>query len=298
MNENILKEISELEPSSLIILYELILKDHNTSYFFHSGENGYNQKIKYLNNEYFFIPVKTDGFDFSENSLPRPTLTFDNTDSFFGLKTRFFKDFIGYSIKRTKTFVKFLHGDNFPNNINPYGTGTEISFPTEKFIINQKTIENDNIIQFELTSPLEKEAAFLPNRKIVFNTCQWRYRSNIGCGYSGPPISDSVGNDLTALYNNGTITEFNMETTYNRGQAVKISAQPNSQQVDLVFVCTTDGTVGVHPNTDKNKWTMDSCPKNISGCRQRFKEINNNGTTIKEETNGLPFGGFPGSWEY
>ena len=33
---------------------------------------------------------------------------------------------------------RFLHGDNFPNNINPHGTPTEVSYPVEKYIINQK----------------------------------------------------------------------------------------------------------------------------------------------------------------
>ena len=91
---------------------------------------------------YLFHPIQADGFDFAEDSLPRPSITADNTDSFFSLKSRYFKDFVGYEVRRIRTFVKFLHGNNFPNNTNPYGSPTEDSFPVEKYMINRKTTEN------------------------------------------------------------------------------------------------------------------------------------------------------------
>lgn len=299
MNPDIATEISELEPSTLVVLYELVLKGHGASYYFHAGENGFGNSIFFKDHDYYYIPIKAEGFDFSEDKLSRPTLTIDNTDSFLSLKTRFFKDFIGYTVKRTKTFVKFLHGSNFPNGTNPYGTATELTFPVEKFVINKKVIENTNVVQFELISPMEKEAAFLPNRKVVYNTCQWRYRHSIGCGYAGAPISDGNGNSLAGIYNNSTINEYSETTTYSRGDAVIVIAPPNSQDVDKVFVCLENNTVGLDPTTNKKAWAMDVCPKNIAGCRARFGNLRiNDTTTVTESRNGLPFGGFPGTWEY
>lgn len=296
MDTSIQKEIINLEPSTIVTLYELVLKNYNSSYYFHAGENGLNSKIVFGGHEYYNIPIKAEGFDFSDSSLPRPTLTIDNTDSFLSLKTKFFNDFIGYTVKRTRTFIKFLSNSNFPNNTNPFGTPTEASFPVEEFIINKKNIENINLVQFELVSPLEKESAFLPNRKIVYNTCQWRYRHSIGCGYSGPPISDSKGNDLTTVSNGSAVLEYDSSTVYNRGDSVIVYALPNSQNVDQVFVCIKDNTQELNPLISKDNWVMDSCPKNISGCRARFKNINNG--SITEQNNGLPFGGFPGTWEH
>jgi lambda family phage minor tail protein L len=280
-------EISSLEPSTLIILYELVLTGHNASYYFHSGENGFTQSIIFGGKEYYYIPVQAEGFDFTESQLARPSLTFDNTDSFFSLKTRFFKDFIDFPLKRTRTFLKFLSDDNFPGGFNPFGTGTELSFPTESYVINKKTVENQNVIQFELASPLEKEHSFVPNRKVVFNTCQWRYRSSVGCGYTGAPVSDSKGNEIT--HNGTAVEEYNNNSSYNTGDAVKVSAAVNSQNVDQVFVCLADNTTSKHPSTNRDVWVLDACPKNIKGCRQRFGDT--------ENTNGLPFGGFPGSWK-
>lgn len=289
MDKAIKKEILDLQPATLVTLYELVLKGHNASYYFHSGENGLDNEIVYQGNSYYSIPIKAQGFDSTDSSLPRPTLTIDNTDSFFSLKTKFFKDFIGYTFKRTRTFVKFLANANFPNNTNPYGTPTEVSFPVEKYIINKKNTENQNVIVFELASPLEKENAFIPSRKIVYNTCQWRYRSNIGCGYNGNPVSDGKGNLLVGYDGEGA-PEYDPTGEYQAGNAVTITAPPGSQDVDKVFVCLIDGTSGQSPINYRNNWVMDSCPKNISGCRLRFQ--------TDERTNGLPFGGFPGTWEY
>jgi lambda family phage minor tail protein L len=292
MEQSIHKEIFELELSVIVVLYEIVLKDHGgAKYYFHAGENGYQNTLYYGNgtgaNAYHYIPVSAQGFDYTDDTLPRPTISFDNTNSFFSLKTRFFEDFIGYEIRRIRTFVKFLHGKNFPNDINPYGTPTEDSFPTEKYVVNQKTAENSELISFELTSALEKERAFIPNRKIVFNTCQWQYRSSVGCGYNGAPVTDGRGNAISlTLSDKGT---FNISTTYNEGDYVKIENTINPNSPPKVYVCLKDNTTGIKPDNGKDKWLEDACPKNIFGCRARFQ--------AEEKDDGLPFGGFPGTWE-
>lgn len=289
MEQAIHSEMSEVEPSTMVILYELVLKDHGASYYFHAGENGLQNSIFFKGKDYYYLPIKADGFDSQDQKLPRPTVTADNTDSFFSLKSAFFKDFIGYPFIRTRTFVKFLHGNNFPNSINPHGTPTEVSYPPEKYIVNQKMSENENQIQFELVSAMEKESAFIPSRKIVYNSCQWQYRHSIGCGYTGLPVTDSRGNFLS--FNGSTPpAEWSSTQTYSVGDYVKISPIGDSINPDKVFVCIKDDAVGVSPTLDKDHWVMDACPKNIKGCRDRFGET--------EPQNGLPFGGFPGTWEY
>jgi lambda family phage minor tail protein L len=288
MQTNIHKEIMELEPSALVVLFEVLLKDNNNQkYYFHAGENGYQNDIYYKNNTYLFHPIKAEGFDFSEDSLPRPTLTADNTDSFFSLKTRYFKDFIGYEVRRIRTFVKFLHGNNFPNNLNPFGSATEDSFPVEKYIVNKKTAENSRLISFELASPLEKERASIPNRKIQYNVCPWIYRSTDGCGYTGKPVQDSKGNTIFTT-SAASPLEYSATQTYSRGQWVKITNKDN-KNISKFFVCLQNGTVGANPESDRTKWVEDACSKSLAGCRARFKDT--------ESVRGLPFGGFPGSWK-
>jgi len=293
MDQSIHKEIFELEPSTLINLYQLVLLGYDESYYFHSGENGINTSINFKSQTYYHIPIKAEGFDFSESQLPRPTLTADNTDSFFSLKSRYFNDFVGFPLKRLRTFVKFLDDSNFPNNQNPFGVNTQLSFPEENYIINKKTAETQNVIQFELVSPLEKENSFIPGRKVVFNVCQWRYRDKIGCGYAGEAKSDSNGNSITST-NGSNFSSYNSNTTYNEGTAVLVEGKAETRDVDKVYVCLANGVQGIHPSTDPSKWVLDSCPKTLKACSARFKDWPQNNN---EKNNGLPFGGFPGTWK-
>jgi len=291
MKELIHKEIFDVEPSTMIILYELVLKNESMkSYRFHAGENGYENAIIFNAKDYHYIPIKADGFDYANSKLPRPTLTADNTESFFSLKSRFFKDFIGYELIRTRTFVKFLDAANFPNGVNPYGAPTAVSYPPEKYIINRKSLENKQVIQFELVSPLEYENAKIPNRKVVYNACQWQYRHHIGCGYKGLPVTDSKGNPLSIIGTKTPPDEWKDGDTYNQGNYVQISPDVKSANAPVrVYVCLTNGTSS-NPQSDKANWVADACSKNISGCRARFGDT--------EVINGLPFGGFPGTWQY
>jgi len=299
MKESIKKEIFSQDPSIIIVLYRISLakKSKGNNYYFHGGENGYLNSIFFDDgqNEYHHIPLQAEGFDSSSESFPRPRITFDNTDGFFSLKTRFFDDFVGYELTRIKTFSKFLHDINFPNSVNPYGTPTEDTFPIEKYIINQKVQENANIVSFELTSPLEKENSFLPSRKIVYNTCQWMYRHSVGCGYSGAPCTDSKNNPFVGdngMFNSiqqGNPVEFDASATYNRGDYVRINDYYDSSIPPTFYVCLKNGTKGQSPESNKRLWIEDACSKSISGCRARFQNI--------EQSHGLPFGGFPGSWK-
>jgi len=326
MEEVIHQEIMSLEPSTLVVLYEINLdkKIDGGRYYFHAGENGYGNSIIYQGNEYFYHPISTEGFDFVEKQLPRPSITADNTDSFFSLKTRFFDDFVGYEVSRIRTFVRFLAPENFPNNINPFGAGNEESFPTEQYVVNKKTVENNKIVKFELASPLEKEGGEIPSRKIVCHTCQWRYRSVEGCGFTdtnnSPIVADSKNNIIShtisgirvndSVLNNLSIEnetddawtgvnrlplsrnlqdrgEYDEDIQYVTGDFVSVLPEdPNMNQTQY-YVCT-DIASGISPSKSSKVWIQESCSKTIDGCRLRFGEF--------ENVNGLPFGGFPGAW--
>lgn len=268
MNKDIFNEIMELEPSTLITLYEIILKDPETeeeipaTYKFHAGENGYGNPIFFGGgtgrDEYFYLPCFAEGFDYEDENLPRPSLKFDNTDGFFSLKTRYFKDFVGFDVRRTKTFVKFLHGKNFPNGVNPFGSPTEAAFPIEKYTINKKNLENSDYIEFELVSRFEKEGGLVPARKIIHNTCGWKYRHTYGCGYNGPPVTDKGGNTLThnesatLVVSSATARnlKWDKDKTYNQGDVASVYVEESDETIYHLYVCQSNG-IQSNPIKDK-----------------------------------------------
>lgn len=292
-DEDIKEAIMDADPSAPISLYNLELKDKNGAsigfYKFHGGENGYKNNIRYggtagNKDEYLYVPLVASGFDYVDESLPRPILRFDNSDSYFSLRASHFDNFIGFKIVRIKTFVRFLDGSNFPNDVNPFGSGNESSYPQETYIINKKNVENSQTIEFELVSAFEKEGGLIPARKIVYNVCQWKYRGEHGCGYTGNPVaseSDNV-NQFENLTNRGAYSE---SSTYSVRDFVFID---NGNSDKKFFVCISSTSEGESPVTHPKKWAQDACSKSLKGCRLRF------GST--ELNRGLPFGGFPGSW--
>ena len=84
---------------------------------------------------------------------------------------------------RKRIFLKYLDADNFFDNKNPFGN-PDISarFPDDKFIINQKVLEDKNVVEFELVSILEMDTVKIPSRQVISNYCTWVYRG-YGCNY-------------------------------------------------------------------------------------------------------------------
>ena len=182
----------DLDPTTIICLYKINLKEKG-SYLFHAGQNGYHKKIVFDGQQYDYFPIKAEGFEIQgDGRLPRPVLTFSNHQGVISLRLKEFNDFINHKVTRVKTFVKYLDNINFPDNVNPFAEpDPEASFEEDVFYVNRKTREDDNIVAFELVSPLELQNANIPARRIYANACPWMYRGAIGCGYNGKPISDS-----------------------------------------------------------------------------------------------------------
>lgn len=325
------KEIFATEPSTVVLLYVVDLKNQG-EYRFHAGENGYKNPIVFDKKEYNYYPIKVEGFEMhGDGKLPRPTMTFSNQNGNISMRLGMFKDFINYKVTRIKTFVRYIDDVNFPNNVNPHADpDPESSFVEDIFYVNQKTKENDEIVEFELVSLLELQNANIPARTMYSNYCGWEYRSEIGCGYKGKPISDQknkrfvpsgysgqmVGEEVYFENPNGDFGgaptgDWTRNQVYNKGDVVKI--EPLDQDPEIypvnIYVCLNDN-VRSNPIRDTENWRLDDCDKTVCGCRLRFgdqatgaggclrKDFKNKSslepTLWTESGNGIPYGGFPG----
>ena len=151
-----------------------------TVYLFHAGNNMKdNLDIVWQSNKYTRMPVKADGFKYSgEGKLPRPTLTFSNVlgtiTSILQLTNQItpFSDLSGAKVTRRRTLARFLDEENFPSNSNPYKVGNvdpTAEMPREIYFIERKTIENRDIVQFELVSSFDLFGISAP-KKLVTKT--------------------------------------------------------------------------------------------------------------------------------
>ncbi len=334
-----IKSLFDLDPSSIISLYKINLREKG-QYLFHAGENGYKNKLVFNDQEYDFFPIKVEGFEMhGDGRLPRPKMTFSNHQGIISLRLNYFDDFINYKVTRIKTFVKYLDSVNFPNNVNPHAEpDPDAAFGEDVFFVNEKTKENDDIVEFELVSLLELENASVPARTIYSNNCPWQYRGDIGCGYKGKPISDEknkkfvtsgyAGNmvgeetyfgdsfnntEFAKLQEGKVYDDWEITKTYSKGDVVKLvpfDYDSSLNPIDI-YVCTNDG-VRSNPIYDRENWVVDECDRTLCGCRLRFsdeakdsgggKRISSNPQSDDkfwtESEEGLPFGGFPGVEPY
>lgn len=182
----IIKEIQSLEPTAIVELFELdtTMFQGGDIQYFHSGVSKVNKPIVWQGQTYQPIPMKTEGFDMStQGALPRPKLTVANVGGLLSAMVIKMDDLIGARVTRKRTFARYLDAVNFPGGVNPEANPDQY-FPDQLWFIDNKTMENKDMIEWELASAFDLDGIKIPLRQIVKNTCCWRYRS-AECGYTG-----------------------------------------------------------------------------------------------------------------
>jgi lambda family phage minor tail protein L len=283
-------EITLLEATAMLELFELDCSFlGGPHYYFYNGTNNKFQPVIFNGVEYTAFPLEVSGFEIDgKGSLPRPRLRMANINGFVSSLMLQNNVIIGGKFIRRRVAARFIDAVNFPGNKNPYGLpDPTAAFPDEIFYVNRKITENNVLVEFEMTTPLEIDNVKLPNRQILSNICPFRYRDGSSCGYTSTPVADYTDKPFGAggygfiLSNQGA---YNSSTTYDRGDYVYVTSQLPQTFGDLIFyVCTLNGVIGENPNTSP-KWIADSCSRRLKGCRLRFPT-----------PQVLRFGGFPGT---
>ncbi len=183
--ESITSEIQKLEPSAIIELFELDASSIGGELLrFHSGTNKLNENIFWQGNEYVRYPIQASGFEFSSSgTLPRPKMSVSNYLSAISTLLLELDDLIGAKVTRKRTLKKYLDAVNFVGGVNA-DADPDAAFPDEIFFIDRKSIENRNVVEFELACSFDLSGVQLPRRQIIQNICSWRYRGG-ECGYTG-----------------------------------------------------------------------------------------------------------------
>ncbi len=206
--------LQEIAPGAVIELFELELNtaQHGTNdiYRFHAGTSlNNNGEIVWNGNSYLRFPVEADGFEYSGNGqLPRPKVRVSNILSTITALLLTLPDGLeGAKFTRIRTLARYLDAVNFPatdtlltedgfdllyedgssiylESLSPYSPDPLAEFPREIFYVDRKTIENRDVVEFELAAAFDLAGVSAPKRQCVANICQWVYKST-ECGYSG-----------------------------------------------------------------------------------------------------------------
>ncbi len=190
-------ELNKINPSSVIELFELELEvgkhiatgnpqNLPTIYRFHAGANLNNfGEVVFESNSYQRIAVKMEGFERKNSGvLPRPTITFSNlgginrdpsTNNVITMSDFLatvnnvtpHNDLIDAKVTRKMPLASALDNANFASGSNPFGTPSTDRLRDEIFVIDRKSAENRQFIQFELTAAHDLENRLVPQRVVT-----------------------------------------------------------------------------------------------------------------------------------
>lgn len=301
-NAKLNNERFRLDPSATIEFYVIEHKDGDFVYRFHAGSNGVKRTVIWQGEKYNAMSCDASGFEYKgDGKLPRPKITITNFEGMISQIMRDNKDLVGSTFIRKKTFLRFLDKENFENNINPFGVeDSNVYYDDEIYTINRKSAEDKNEVEFELTSALDMENLYLPNRIAMSNYCPALYRG-IGCMYNGAPVADLYDKTFSDGYGLNlrlaAVSSWSPEVAYNEGQYVisnadsKVILESNHPEYDqqrrIYYVCVksyadNEASQDKDPAFNREHWQPDHCSKTLNGCKLRFNTMN------------LPFNGFPG----
>ena len=173
----VFSEVQKINPSAIIELFVLqldtALHGANTIYRFHAGSNlNANGEIVFAGNSYLRFPIEATGFAYQRGQLPRPKVTISNATGLISSilvsvnQVTAGNDLTGATFTRIRTMARFLDAVNFPGNTNPLGTPDPTAeFKRQIFIVDRKSAENREVVEFELAASTDMAGVRAPKRQ-------------------------------------------------------------------------------------------------------------------------------------
>lgn len=164
-------EVYKLAPAALIELYILDTTPivSATIDYFHAGTDSNRFPITFQGITYQPFPIEIKGFERNgQGVVAKPKLSVSNVGGIISATARQFSDLVGAKLTRKRTFAKFLDGQ-------PTADPTQ-EFPIDVYFVNQKTNENAQLVEFELTTAFDLFGLSLPSRQVLQNSCPWVYK--------------------------------------------------------------------------------------------------------------------------
>lgn len=149
--------------------------------------------IVYQGNTYVPWPIEMIGFEKrGTGSEPRPKASISNIGGSISQLVKSYDDLIGATLTRRRTLATYISNDL-------------ADYYDEIYFIEQKTLENSTIIEFEMVTAMDFVDKQLPGRVAVANACPWLYgplavalgKQSQGCSWPGTNPAkwfDSLGN--------------------------------------------------------------------------------------------------------
>lgn len=180
-------DVQSLEAGEFVELFELDCTSFGGDLLlFHGYIN--DGTITWQGKQYEPWAIEAEGF--SRNgvgSLPTPLLRVGNVDAKISALCIMFDDLVGAKLTRRRTFAQYLDGKP--------GADPSQELSPEIWLVEAKTREDRQQVEFELKSAIDFEDQRLPSRQINANFCPWVYRG-AECNYTDSAMFDADDNPV------------------------------------------------------------------------------------------------------
>jgi lambda family phage minor tail protein L len=187
--------INDLNQEDMIFLYSIDMSIHGLGVHYftpHVLPNG----VLFNNQLYTPIPIDITGFQRTgDGSLPKPKMKVGNVARTLVEYLLINDDLISSIVTRVRTYRR-----NLDDGLEP--DPTSMIQPIDIFLIDRKSRQDSVAIEFELTPAIDQDGRQLPARRMIRDTCLWRYRQwdgskfvydRVECPYTGTHYFDEKG---------------------------------------------------------------------------------------------------------
>ena len=175
VNASVFSSLQDINPSAIIELFTLqlstALHGANTIYRFHAGSSlNANGQIVWDGNAYLRFPIEATGFAFQKGQFPRPKITISNATGLISAillsvnETTTGNDLTGATVTRIRTLAKFIDAVNFADETNATAD-PNAEFPQEIYVVDRKSTETREVVEFELAAPTDLAGVRIPGRQ-------------------------------------------------------------------------------------------------------------------------------------
>ena len=170
---NLQKTLQDADAKTIVELFDFELNTaqhgETTVHRFTNTKNELGANIVWQGNTYTAIPLKAEGYEASgQGTLPRPNISVSNLLGTFTTLIAILPDGLeGCKVTRTRTLSKYLDAVNFTGNSNSDADPTSFFRPRDIYFIDRKSMENRDVISYEMCSAFDLAGVRLPKRQIL-----------------------------------------------------------------------------------------------------------------------------------
>jgi len=170
---NLQKTLQDADAKTVVELFDFELNTaqhgETTIHRFTNTKNELGNDIVWQGNTYTAIPLKAEGYEASgQGTLPRPNISVSNLLGTFTTLIAILPDGLeGCKVTRTRTLSKYLDAANFTGGSNSDADPTSYFRPRDIYFIDRKSMENRDVISYEMCSAFDLAGVRLPKRQIL-----------------------------------------------------------------------------------------------------------------------------------